>query len=503
MKIETKIHNESLISTPNTLLIGLGPFAKNHYFNFFKKHRFYPKCIIELESKGDEIKQFLEYSQLEISFLLIPDRLKDVESLPEEQCREILVMINKYQITHAIIATEPKGHFAYLNLLIEKGIHTLVEKPLTAPLCCSYSLQAAEKIEEDYFTLLHKIEKSPTNDLQVVLQCQRRCHPIYEFVQSYIESFVKEFDIPLTYCDVYHCDGMWNMPDEFISRENHPYKHGYGKLMHSGYHFIDMLAFLLKSAFKNCSKVPDSAELYGTGFSPLDFLSVINQKDYSRFFKQDKFSKIFDDPHAFDFPSFGELDFYSILQLFHGDKVLSTCNINLLQTGFSQRSWLELPEDTYKSNGRIRHERVNLQFGPFLNIQVHSYLSTESKDTNIPEPFATGQARHFDVMIFRNSKLIGGKPYEQFRFDDFISNPESSCNELSRTKCLSYFLSGKETYSELHEHEFSIQLLSKALKTLCRKNADQVPIEKFNVNLFNQKKMDPPINVLNVYPRAI
>lgn len=481
--------HEVLRSFPSTILIGLGPFAKKNYFNFFKKHRFYPKCIIELESKESDINQFLKTFQFEIPYFLIPDKCKDMDTLPEEQCRKLLEVINQYQVTHAIIATEPKGHLAYLDFLIGKGIHTLVEKPLTATHNCSYLLQAAEKIEEDYFSLLRKIENSPTNNLQVVLQCQRRYHHIYVFVQEYIESFVKEFDIPLTYCDVYHCDGMWNMPDEFISRENHPYKHGYGKLMHSGYHFIDLLALLLKSSFKNCSKVPDSAELYGTGFSPMDFLTVINQNDYTRFFKQDKFGQIFDDPHAYDFPRYGELDFFSILQLFKGDKLISTCNINLLQTGFSQRSWMELPKDTYKSNGRIRHERVNLQFGPFLNIQVHSYLSSESKDTNTPDPFAAGQARHFDVMIFRNSKLIGGKPYELFRYDDFVSNRDSSFNELSRSRCLIGFLNGDNPHSGLHEHELSIKFLSRALKTLCRKNADQVPIEKFNINLFSQNEV--------------
>lgn len=472
-------------SAPHTILIGLGPFARKHYFGFFKKHSFFPKCIVELESKENFLRRFLHELTIPIPIQLIPDSFRDCNMLPLEVSQKLLKCIKEYKITHAIIATEPKAHFAYLNFFIENGIHVLVEKPLTAIPYCSYSLQAAEKIEEDFEILQEKIKKSPVKDIQVILQCQRRYHPVYQFIQNQIEAFVKEFDIPLTYCDIYHCDGMWNMPNEFLYREDHPYKYGYGKLMHSGYHFIDLLVILLKSSFKNCSKKPDFAELYGTGFSPLDFLSVINQNDYSRFFEQCKFDEIFDDPHTFDFPRFGELDFHSILQLFSGDKTLTTCNINLLQTGFSRRAWTDLPEDSYKSNGRIRHERANLQFGPFLNIQVHSYMSSESKDTNLSRPFEAGQARHFDVMIFRNSKLIGGKPFERFQYDHFTESCNSSFNELSRSRCLRQFLNGESSNSDLREHALSIKFLSKALKALCRRNADQIPIEKFDVNFSN------------------
>ena len=35
------------------------------------------------------------------------------------------------------------------------------------------------------------------------------------------------------------------MPHDY-DIENHPYKYGYGKLFHSGYHFIDLLAEFVK-----------------------------------------------------------------------------------------------------------------------------------------------------------------------------------------------------------------------------------------------------------------
>lgn len=468
-------------SYPKIVLVGLGPFSKRNYFELFKRHQFYPEFIIDLESKRSELTRFLDCNSLQIPFYLIPEEYRDCGILPDHQKQKIALLLKKHGITHAIVATEPKAHYAYLDFFIENGIHVQVEKPLTAPEFASISMNAAEKIEQDYESLLQKIEESPTPNLRVELQCQRRYHPVYQFIQEQIESFVREFDVPLTYCDIYHCDGMWNMPNEFLERENHPYKYGYGKLLHSGYHFIDLLGILLKSSFKYSSKTPNCAEYYGTGFSPLDSLGAVNQKDYERFFGHRQYDEIFEDPYAFGFSRFGELDFFSILQLFQGDRKISVCNLNLLQTGFCRRKSSVLPEDTYKNNGRVRHERLNLQFGPLLNIQVHSYLSQRSNEINIEDPISAGNELHFDVMIFRNSDLIGGKPFDIYHSSDFSSS-KNGFNEMSREGCFLNFISNERSLSDLRDHKLSIQLLSKSLKLLCRDHANQIPIEKFELH---------------------
>lgn len=52
--------------------------------------------------------------------------------------------------------------------------------------------------------------------------------------------------MPINKISISHSDGNWNMPSEVIFRENHPYKYGYGKMMHSGYHFIDLLSWFME-----------------------------------------------------------------------------------------------------------------------------------------------------------------------------------------------------------------------------------------------------------------
>ena len=88
--------------------------------------------------------------------------------------------------------------------------------------------------------------------------------------------------------------------------------------------------------------------------------------------------------------------------------MLTYANLNLLHYGFSRRAWIE-SKDYYKSNGRIRHESINIQVGTLMNVQVHSYQSKEIKDrTDCTSEEEVGGLEHFDIEIYRNSDLIGG-----------------------------------------------------------------------------------------------
>jgi predicted dehydrogenase len=467
-----------LVDAPPFMLIGLGPFAKKHYVNFFKKQGIYPKFIVDLDINKTKLNEFLDIQQLTAPLFLIPEQDRDLQILPETTKKALLELIQTHHISHAILATEPKAHFAYLDFLIENNVNILVEKPLTAPKGCSFSIDSAAKIEQHY---AHLLKKSQEHEVRVDLQCQRRYNPMYQFLIKEIESFVEEFNIPITYCDIYHCDGMWNMPDEFVYRENHPYKYGYGKMMHSGYHFIDLLALLLETSYKKSSKKPDEAEIYAVPFNPSDFLELVNQDDYTNLFKNREYDHIFSNREQLGFDTYGELDFFSLIQLFCNGKRLTTCSLNLLQTGFSRRAWNSLPEDTYKGNGRVRHERINLQFGNLFNIQVHSYVSSESRDKSTLNPLDAGGLRHFEIYLFRNSELIGGEPFRRLNFEDFTENLTHSFNEISRDECLLRFLQDLPSLSSLKDHQFGINILSNGLQAIAKSNMNQFPIQKFSI----------------------
>lgn len=92
---------------------------------------------------------------------------------------------------------------------------------------------------------------------------------------------------------------------------------------------------------------------------PDDFLAMLDNKNYQSLLDTDKFSELFKNKAAQGFNEFGEIDYDAILTMRHDQNIISTVTLNLHQNGFSRRAWSELPEDTYKSNGRVRHERLD------------------------------------------------------------------------------------------------------------------------------------------------
>ena len=61
----------------------------------------------------------------------------------------------------------------------------------------------------------------------VAVTVQRRAHPGYKFIHAYLRQFVEEWQVPISFIDIYHADGMWCMPGELATRRYHPYRHGY------------------------------------------------------------------------------------------------------------------------------------------------------------------------------------------------------------------------------------------------------------------------------------
>lgn len=476
--------NDEQLNRP-LVLVGLGPHAKRIYMHYFIKHQFMPKLIIELESKRREVMDYLTTNKMSSITFFISDEYRDDEDLPEFYQKKLLKRMKELGITHAIISTEPKSHFAYLKFFMSNRIHTLTDKPITSPIHVSTQNKMAKKIVEDFEVLADLYKKARFDGLYCEVQCQRRWHQGYRYIRSLLKQCIDQFGIPITQLDIYHCDGMWNMPEEFLTRENHPYKYGYGKLFHSGYHFIDLMCWLVKLNDRLDAKKTDKVEMYTMVVRPDDFMEVCNQDDYHRLFSTNKFDSIFANKNEYSFNQYGEIDFYSLVQFNRAGKAITTCSLTLLQNGFSRRSWTELPKDTYKSNGRVRHERVNIQVGPLMNIQVHSYQSNEIKERKEDIDNETGSIEHFEIFIFRNTDLIGGKPFEKITIGDLSDSHKGKSfigfNEQARELCMVDFLSGQPDTSDLLDHDLSIKILSNAYLSMCNRTNGQSPIVTFDL----------------------
>lgn len=454
----------------NIVLVGLGPHAKRIYMNLFKKYNMFPKLIIDLDINEHDIMKYLSDNDFHnIKLFLIPSKYRDSKHLPIAIESDLKKIISELKIEYSIISTEPKAHLMYSEFFIKNNINILMDKPITAPKNV-FTISGANMIENEYKYLCDLYLKNKDN-INFIIQCQRRFHIGYQFVKNVINETICDYKIPITYIDIYHSDGMWNMPDEFFTRENHPYKYGYGKLFHSGYHFVDLLTWFIECNSTISDKKIDSVSLYSSIYKPSDFFYNIDNNFYKSCFNTNKFFEILKKPNLTI--KFGELDFHSMMDFKSQNNIVTHCSFNLLQSGFSKRAWTELPNDIYKSNGRVRHERINIQIGPIMNIQIHSYQAFEINEKIDFDNYGIGGKDHFDIYIFRNSNLIGGKAFEKISIKDLINKENDSFlgnNEKAREICFCSFFNNDVNNSNLLAHQKSILLLSNMCKSIASKS---------------------------------
>lgn len=454
-------------SAPSVVLVGLGPHARRIYVHYFKANGLRPAVVVELESQRAACEAALkDWGFSDTLLVTVPDDARDADTLPPATVAALDRALAQKRVTHALLSTEPKAHYAYLTYFLARDIHTLTDKPITAPRHVGTDPSATARIQSEFDTLMRLYQLAQLNGTRLDVQCQRRFHPAYLRLRQLVGDLVATHGVPVTYLDVYHCDGMWNMPNELLTRENHPYKYGYGKLYHSGYHFIDLMAWLMQPERWPHHTQPTSAEVYTAPVRPLDHMRMINAQAYERLLGAGgrRLAPYFTKAQRPTFAHFGELDLHGVIQFRHHDDTVCTATLNLMNTGFSRRSWAALPADTYKGNGRVRHERLNLSIGPLANIQVHSYQAREIKERELGHA-SVGDVEHFDIYIFRNVDLIGGQPVEKITVHDVMGDQTGQgsfigYNEQARETCLLNFLFGGPRLSDLADHAFTTQLLA-------------------------------------------
>lgn len=463
------------------VLCGLGPHARRIYYPMLEamqnERKVELSLLVELETQRPVVEQYLAGRQLQPARVVyLPEKARAGDARLDQLLRELRPSPGA-EAWGCIIATEPRAHRAFAHWAILRGWHILLDKPVTAFDLRDAKPASALRLVDEYFALR---EASQAAGLNVLVQTQRRAHLGYEMIVDYLHEFVAAYEVPITYLDVYHADGMWNMPLEYFSRENHPYKYGYGKLMHSGYHFIDLFVWLCSLNGNLPGMAPDALDILTRHVRPSDHMRQIDLRLYERFFgEQGRVHGRMDSAQLESARTFGETDVVMLCQLLREESPTTTGTLNLLQTSFSRRNWPGLPPDAYKGNGRVRHERVTVQVGHLLSVQVHSYQSYEAKDWT-GEGSGTGNYDHFDIEFYRNSGLVGGAPFEHVALGDAMQRTRPGDgkylghNEAARGEILNDFLDGRSDRAGLALHETSIKMTAAAYYSMLSANSGQL-----------------------------
>ncbi|MBP6037940.1 MAG: Gfo/Idh/MocA family oxidoreductase [Candidatus Saccharimonas sp.] len=438
----------------NIALFGCGPHAKRIYVQYMLTHEITPSLIVDVVGSRNEIEKIISDNGWGNTKTFFVSGSDPYVAFTQSERAELIHIINDESIDKAIISTPPEVHVPYTELCLEAGAKVLIDKPLSAPR--NVSVGNADQIVKDLEDLL----KYDQGD-NIVIQCQRRRHQGYQFIKDTIDSLDQEYGLQPHFIDVYHSDGRWDFPDEIPKLSNHPYAYGYGKLLHSGYHFVDLVCFLTEGFDY------DTYNLTAYANTIHDFKTQIPDIFYKQTFN-------INNTYVFPEEGFGEIDCHSLIQLQRGGRTITTIAMNLLHTGFSRRAWGKAKDDLYKGNGRLRHERVNIQIGPLMNIQVHSYQSTEVHDVDQPARTECGGLEHFDIHIYRNADLIGGKPYELITLDELEKSSRVlgsvGQNERARYQLVTDFLGDRPSHSSISSHLRTNVLLAAIAKSMHRRH---------------------------------
>ncbi len=433
-------------------LIGLGWHARRVYYPWLEEAalqgRLRISAVVDLHDNSDAVRGFLAQRRVAPDHLLFAEQDVSADRLPDELAARLTALRAAGQLDGVVISTEPRAHKRYVLWALEQGVHVLLDKPITAPASATSTAEVAQALWSDFEDIAQALAASRS---RLVVQAQRRAHPGYRFIKRTLDDFLLEYRVPVSFLELYHADGMWVMPDEW-DREHHAYKYRTGKLLHSGYHFVDLGSWLLEGNDR-LSSSPSALEFQVQTFEPKDFLALLDGR-YERLFGAERVPS-----PVPSVENHGEMDLTLMGRVLAEGNVRTLLSLQLLQSSFSRRASPAPAADPYKGAGRVRHERMTLQVGPLLSLQVHSYQAHEVRDRRMQLPYGPGHLHHFDVYVFRNADVVGGVPFEKHEFGKEAQ--QQGHNEQARLDLLEAFLAGRPSGSELEEHRRTNRWMSR------------------------------------------
>ena len=469
------------MKTPNIMLIGCGPHAKRVYVPKLKEieseYGIKLKAIVELKEKKEDILPFASKYFENVNYIFV-DKFEEKikQSLSNELENRLNSIIAEENINSVIIATDPLNHMQYALWALKHNLHILMDKPISTYDNISNNVEQAEQLKRDYELLVENY----FGDKAFIVNAQRRFLPQFQIVQDFVNEIASKYGMPITSMQSTHSDGQWRLPEEVLKFRYHPLL-GWGKVSHSGYHFIDMASKMVKDSFKEANKNFDEISVYSKFIRPSGVLLQQNQRDLEKIFgdKYKQFDSRTDEEllKIYKEKNEAEVDANSIISLSYNGIPVTNITLNLMHNGFSRRSWLNSNmKDLYKGNGRVRHEYHNIEQGCLQNIQIHSYQSKDKHDTNNESDFEIGGNNHYDIYVFKNSEIVGGQTLQIIKGKDiaerYFLDKTRIVNELARHEALKQFLEvivgkrkAKETKSNILDHKMSVELMSLIYKS--------------------------------------
>lgn len=428
------------------IIIGFDEIVSNKYIDIIEKaikdKQISSYSIIDLEDSKNEIKNriskiyikpaneiYLKANKRNVGIEQIEDAFKTIQEKSQDKIK-------------VYIATELRSHLFYLTYCLEKGYDCLIEKPIFAPL--KKGVFYPQKISHTMKKICNMAQKK---DIKTSVMTLGRYHPIYnEILIENIKKRVIKYSTPVTSINMRVNGGVWNLHKEYLEREDHPYKYGYGMLMHGAYHYLDIfiqLVELNKLIYPNDHMIMAVKTYAAYPFDQNDRISKkISEKfdDYDKNFKK-KNKNV----------KFGETDFVVAFELKNETKksVITLGTLSFEQTTPSIRFWKDFPVGVYNKNGRISSVDVEAKLSVLYSMHVSCFDVPEKINNNIEKIGAKAV-----VTTRSNFNLLKDEePITEKEYNGLFHN-------ISNKKVMENWIYDKESKSRLSMHKNVMNLIS-------------------------------------------
>ena len=439
-------NSEELGKKPRILVCGLGSrqFLDN-YLKLLSKHPLAPILIAgtEIKSRVDYTYQQLQKSGIQNVKILPVSPFSNDGEMGKEDKNNLNRLIEQESINGVIITTEAIAHMPYLKLAVRKGIPCLVEKPLTSYNGISHDIGGAQQILKDYDYLKKAVKESGSF---VSIVSQRRWNKAFLFVKDRIEEVFDRYGVPVSLLRGAKNKGDWMGPKQLLTKENHPYKYGYGVLSHTGYHPIDIMDFTISkiSAELGVNRI----EVFGQMSFPEDVYSGIKNAGI--------FSENLED---LSIGGLGESSVNGVYSYFKNSTKVALVNIQVTNNGLCQKDFYQ-PEGHIwdRTPGTIRQESYTWTQGPFQEIDFELYQDKTGTHDSLYE---YGGDNYGLITIKRNGKK---RNVERISIKEFETGTERAADTCLKEAISDFIdrLNGAKIVprSDLEYHEIPIKIES-------------------------------------------
>jgi Oxidoreductase family, NAD-binding Rossmann fold len=358
---------------------------------------------------------------------LTPDSPTALDARTEAQLNRLVA---KHQINAVIVSVSAEAHFAFADWALRQGLALFLDKPITMRPNAIASLSAARGIADDYDELeqAYALAKSKGAACAVV-NAQRPFIPVFGTSLGMVAEVLERTGQPVTNITASHADGQMRVGDELIDNPYHGFRNGYGKLGHSGYHLIDMVA-----------------RYFHVGMAPEhrpDFLlvrsSLVQPDALVTAMPQDKWRKLFgetvdggttySDPELIELGRrMGEIDAHVSVEAIKNGALITTANIHLQHNSVSARSSLQGISNWYKGSGRMKREAWHVDSGFAQSIRIETIQAEDKHDRPGDKGNGVGQPNHLNMVCVRNEHLVpNSKRFTMLEAADLVDACRGAC----------------------------------------------------------------------------